>query len=302
MTVEVKREIDKLQERLEDLAEQLEARVRFAKLVKTVLARLRREAPANYAKALAWHRRRSAGRPTKPPPTGGLRGQPMTVDAIAEIRAVRHEEGHVRVAPGELDRAVAVTVRKALGLVGVLVVAAAAAVVWALWRTEPERRAPAAGPEAGPLEAAAPEAAKEAPAAPNPEKGGKDQETAKRKQREEAEADERARQAAAERRAAAAAERAAAAEKKRREALEEWMAAEAEKKRNDDAEKKRRAAEAKKAAKDEEFASERLKYARKPIDEGMDDLAKERLRKIIKEQPDTKAAAEARKLLESIKP
>ena len=84
LTVEVKREIDKLQERLEDLAEQLEARVRFAKLVKTVLARLRQESPANYAKALAWHRRRSAGRPTKPPPTGGLRGQPMTVDAIAE--------------------------------------------------------------------------------------------------------------------------------------------------------------------------------------------------------------------------
>ena len=27
-----------------------------------------------------------------------------TVDAIAEIRAVRHEEGHVRVAPGEVER------------------------------------------------------------------------------------------------------------------------------------------------------------------------------------------------------
>ena len=114
MTVQVKREIAKLQERLEDLVEQLEARVRFANLVKTVLARLRREAPANYPKALAWHRRRSAGRPTKPPPTGGLRGQPMTVDAIAKIRAVRHEEGHVRVAPGEVERGVAVAVRKAL--------------------------------------------------------------------------------------------------------------------------------------------------------------------------------------------
>ena len=38
----------------------------------------------------------------------------MTVDAIAEIRFVRHEEGHVRVPPGEVERAVAVAVRKAL--------------------------------------------------------------------------------------------------------------------------------------------------------------------------------------------
>jgi hypothetical protein len=187
-------------------------------------------------------------------------------------------------------------------IVGLLAVAVAAVILWARWRPEPERRGAAAGPEAGALEAAGPEDAKEPPVAPNPEKGGKDQETAKRKQREEAEADERARQAAAERRAAAAAERAAAAEKKRREALEEWMAAEAEKKCNEDAEKKRREVEAKKAVKDEEFASQRLKYAKKLLDEGMDDLAKERLRKIIKEQPDTKAAAEAKKLLESMKP
>ena len=38
----------------------------------------------------------------------------MTVDAIAEIRAVQHPEGHVRVPPGEVERAVAVAVRKAL--------------------------------------------------------------------------------------------------------------------------------------------------------------------------------------------
>ena len=38
----------------------------------------------------------------------------MTVDAVAEVRATRHAEGHVRVGQGEVERAVAVAVRKAL--------------------------------------------------------------------------------------------------------------------------------------------------------------------------------------------
>jgi DNA-directed RNA polymerase subunit RPC12/RpoP len=100
---------------------------------------------------------------------------------------------------------------------------------------------------------------------------------------------------------AGAAERDVEALKKRREALEESKAAEAEKKRQED-EKKRRAAEAKKAAADEEAAGDRLKYAKKLIDGGEADLARERLWKIVTEWPKTQAAAEAKKLLESIKP
>jgi hypothetical protein len=113
---------------------------------------------------------------------------------------------------------------------------------------------------------------------PRPEKG-EEEEALKRKQREEAEAAKRARQEEAERRAAAEAERKAAA-----------------------AEKKRREAEAKKAAQDEELASERLKYAKKLIDRGEADVAKERLQKIVKEFPNTKAAAEAKALLEKMSP
>jgi hypothetical protein len=112
--------------------------------------------------------------------------------------------------------------------------------------------------------------------APAPEKREED-EARKRKQRDETEAAARARQEEAKRRADAEAERKAAED-----------------------EKKRRAAEAKKAAADEELASERLKYAKKLLDQGKDDLAKERLEKIVNESPNTKAAAEAKKLLEKM--
>jgi hypothetical protein len=101
-----------------------------------------------------------------------------------------------------------------------------------------------------------------------------EQEALQGKRRAEDEAAEQARQEEAKRRAAAEVERKAAA-----------------------AEKKRREAEAKKAAEDEEAASARLKYAKKLLDQGMSELAKERLKRIVKEWPNTRAAAEAKELL-----
>jgi hypothetical protein len=105
------------------------------------------------------------------------------------------------------------------------------------------------------------------------------EEARKRKEREDAEVAERARQEEARRRAEAEAERKAA-----------------------EAERKRHEAEAKKAAQDEEDAGERLKYAKKLLDRGMDEKAKERLQRIVKEWPDTKAAAEAKQLLAKMGP
>ncbi len=66
------------------------------------------------------------------------------------------------------------------------------------------------------------------------------------------------------------------------------------------AEQKRQAAEHKKAARDEELAVERLRYAKKLIEKGMEDEAKRRLEKIIKDYPDTKAADEAKALLKKL--
>jgi hypothetical protein len=89
----------------------------------------------------------------------------------------------------------------------------------------------------------------------------------------------------------AAAEAEAEAKRKREEAAKRAAA---------EAERKRRKAEAKKAAADEEIAGERLRYARTLIDQGMDELAKERLQRIIKEFPTSKAAAEAKELLKRL--
>jgi hypothetical protein len=112
--------------------------------------------------------------------------------------------------------------------------------------------------------------------APHAEKPA-EEEARKRKQREDAEAAERARRQEA---------------KQRADAEEQRKAAEAA--------KKRRAAEAKKAAADEEAAAERLRYAKKLIADGMDELAKERLQKIVKDFPGSKAAEEARGLLKKL--
>jgi hypothetical protein len=107
-------------------------------------------------------------------------------------------------------------------------------------------------------------------ARPRPEKQREEGEARKQKRREEAEAAEKAKQ------------------------QEAWERAALEQARKD--------AEAKKAAADEEAAGEMLKYARKLIDRGEADLAKERLRKLVAGLPDTKAAAEAKALLETVSP
>jgi hypothetical protein len=66
-------------------------------------------------------------------------------------------------------------------------------------------------------------------------------------------------------------------------------------------EKKRQEAADKKKATDEEYAAAQVKFARKLIDDGTPSLARERLEKVVKEYGDTKAAAEARELLKSLK-
>jgi hypothetical protein len=55
------------------------------------------------------------------------------------------------------------------------------------------------------------------------------------------------------------------------------------------------------AEKDEEYAAAQVRYAKKLIDGGDPKTAKERLQKVLKEYPDTKAAPEARELLDKLK-
>lgn len=102
---------------------------------------------------------------------------------------------------------------------------------------------------------------------------------AQAKAKAEADAKIRAEEAAA--RAKADAERVAAAEQKKREA-----------------------AAARQREKDEEYAEAQVAYAKKLLkrDEGTDrDTAKERLHMVVKDYPDTKAAPEARDLLDKLK-
>jgi hypothetical protein len=57
---------------------------------------------------------------------------------------------------------------------------------------------------------------------------------------------------------------------------------------------------AKKAAEDEEAAAERIKYARKLLDRGEDTEAKNRLKKLIANYPETKTASEAKEVLKRL--
>jgi hypothetical protein len=67
------------------------------------------------------------------------------------------------------------------------------------------------------------------------------------------------------------------------------------------ARRKRERAAAEQREKDEEFAAAQVRYAKKLIDRGDPTTAKERLQKVLKEYPDTKAAPEARELLDKLK-
>jgi hypothetical protein len=68
-----------------------------------------------------------------------------------------------------------------------------------------------------------------------------------------------------------------------------------------EAERKRDAATAKQRERDEEYAAAQVRYAKKLIAEGDTVTAKDRLQKVVKEYSDTKAAPEARELLERLK-
>jgi hypothetical protein len=81
------------------------------------------------------------------------------------------------------------------------------------------------------------------------------------------------------------------------EAREKASRDEALRKAREDAEKKAKAAAAKQAAKDEATAREHFRYAKKLLEQGMNDLAKERLKKIVTEWPNTNAAKDAKELL-----
>jgi hypothetical protein len=115
---------------------------------------------------------------------------------------------------------------------------------------------------------------------------------AKRKQDE---AKAKAEAAEKERREAAEKERREAAERRRRALAELEEEAKRQKEAKKQEEKRRKEAE-----KQEEFAQARLKYARKLIADDQTEEARERLQKIIKELPDTKAATEARELLKQL--
>jgi hypothetical protein len=67
------------------------------------------------------------------------------------------------------------------------------------------------------------------------------------------------------------------------------------------ARRKRERAAAEQLEKDEEYAAAQVRYAKKLIDQGDPKTAKERLQKIVKDYPDTKAAPEARELLDKLK-
>jgi hypothetical protein len=64
--------------------------------------------------------------------------------------------------------------------------------------------------------------------------------------------------------------------------------------------KKERAASEKRET-DEQYAAAQVRYAKKLIDQGDTNTAKERLQKVLKEYPDTKAAPEAQDLLDKLK-
>jgi hypothetical protein len=97
-----------------------------------------------------------------------------------------------------------------------------------------------------------------------------------------------------------AAEAEAKRQQEEREAREKAAREEIERQAKEAAEKRAKDAAAKKAAEDEEAAVERLKYAKKLLDQDMGELAKDRLQRIVKEWPDTKAAAAAKELLKKL--
>jgi flagellar biosynthesis GTPase FlhF len=123
-----------------------------------------------------------------------------------------------------------------------------------------------------------------------------------RAERDAKEAAERARQEAAardaERRRREQEEAAAEAKRKAEEQEAQRRKIAASIREAEREEQRRLEAEASKQAEAEGRARANLNYAKKLLDQRKTDDAQERLRKIIKEYPDTKAAKEAKKLLE----